>query len=56
MLLQWYIRVVTARVVQAVMNNLKFIILDYLAAKKSWVLDWRRDFCGWSICRHSIGG
>jgi len=25
--------------IQAVMNNLKFIILDYLAAKKSGILD-----------------
>jgi len=31
------------------MNNLKFIILDYVAAKKSGVLDWCRDFCGWSL-------
>jgi len=31
------------------MKNLKFIILDYLAAKKSGVLDWCRDFCNCSI-------
>jgi len=37
--------------VQAVMNNLKFIIFYYLAAKKSGILDWRRDSCNWSICR-----
>jgi len=42
------------RRIQAVMNNLKFIILDYLAAKKSGLLDWRRDFCNWSISSHSI--
>jgi len=30
------------------MNNLKFTILDYLATKKSAILDWRRDFCHWS--------
>jgi len=27
------------RHIQAVMNNLKFIILDYLTAKKSGILD-----------------
>jgi len=37
------------RHIQAVMNNLQLIILDYLAAKKSWVLDWRRCFCDCSI-------
>jgi len=42
------------RHVQAVMNNLKFIILDYLAAKKSGILGLRKDFCGWSISSHSI--
>jgi len=42
------------RHIQAVMNDLKFIILDYLAAKKSWILDWRRDFCDWSISCHFI--
>jgi len=31
--------------VQEVMNNLKCIILDYLAAKKSGILNWHRDFC-----------
>jgi len=31
------------------MKNLKFIILDYLAAKKFGILDWRRDFCDCSI-------
>jgi len=31
-----------------------FIILDYLAATKSEVLDWRRYFCNWSISSHSI--
>jgi len=35
--------------IHAVMNNLKFIILDYLAAKNSGILDWHRDFCDWSI-------
>jgi len=25
--------------IQAVMNDLKFMILDYLAAWKSWILD-----------------
>ena len=32
----------TNRHIQAVMNNPKFIILEYLAAKKSRVLDWHR--------------
>jgi len=36
------------------MNNLKFIILDYFAAKKSGILDWRRDFCEWSLSIYSI--
>jgi len=31
------------------MNNFKFIILDNLAAKKSGILDWQRDFCNWSL-------
>jgi len=31
---------ISNRHIQAVMNNLKLIILDYLAAKKSEVLDW----------------
>jgi len=34
--------------IQAVMNNLKFITLDYLAATKSGILDWHRGFCDWS--------
>ena len=34
--------------------NLQLIILAYFAAKKSWVLDWRRCFCDWSISSHSI--
>ena len=42
------------RHIQAVMNNFKLIVLDYLAAKKSSILDWRRDFCDWSINSHSI--
>ena len=42
------------RHIQAVMNNLKFIILDYLTAKKSGILDWRRDFCDWSLSGYSI--
>jgi len=32
------------RHIQVVTNNLKLIILDYLAAKKSGVLDWRIHF------------
>jgi len=43
---------ISDRHIQAVMNNLKFIILDYLAAKKSGILDWRSDFCDWSISSH----
>jgi len=35
--------------IEAVMNNHKFIILDNLAAKKSGILDWRRDFCDCSL-------
>jgi len=31
------------------MNNPKYIILDYLDAKKSGIFDWCRDFCDWSI-------
>jgi len=42
------------RHIQAVINNLKFIILDYLTANKSGFLDWRRDFCDWFISSHSI--
>ena len=34
------VRQINNRHIQAVMNNLKLIILDYLAAKKSGVLDW----------------
>jgi len=30
---------ISNRYIQAVMNNLKFIILDYLAAKKFGILD-----------------
>jgi len=37
MYLQWYIRLVTT-IFQAVMNNLKFIILDYLDVKKPGIL------------------
>jgi len=37
------------RHIQAVMNNFKFIILDYLAAKKSGFLDSRRDFCDYGV-------
>ena len=37
------------RHIQAVISNLKFIILDYLAPKTSIIMDWRRDFCDWSI-------
>jgi len=42
------------RHIQAVMNNIKFISLDYLAAKKSGILDWRRDFWDWFINSSSI--
>jgi len=42
------------RHIQAVMNNLKFIILDYLAAKKFGILDWCRDFCDWCLSSYSI--
>jgi len=42
------------RPIQAVMNNLKFIILYYLVAKKSGILDWRRYSCDWSISNHSF--
>jgi len=37
--------------IQAVVNNLKFINLDYLAAKKSEILVWCWDFCDWSTKR-----
>jgi len=40
--------------IQAVMNNLTFIILDCLAAKRSGILNSRRDFCDWSVSSHSI--
>ena len=40
--------------IQTVVNNLKFMIVGYLAAKKSGNLDWCRDFCDWSINSHSI--
>ena len=52
MYLQWYNRLVTATSRQ--MNNLELIILDYLAAKKSRILDWRRDFCNWSVSQGRI--
>ena len=42
------------RHIQLVMNNLKFIILDYLPGKKSGILEWRREFCDWSKSSHSI--
>jgi len=45
---------VTNRHIHLVTNNLKFIILDYLAAKKSGILDWRRDFCDWSTTSLSV--
>jgi len=38
--------------IQLVMNNLKFIILDYVVA--NGILDWRKDFCNWSITSHFI--
>ena len=41
--LQWYIKLVTACLFQAVMKNLKSILLDCLAAKKSGIFDRRRD-------------
>jgi len=36
------------------MNNVKFIILYDLAAKKSEILYLHKDFCDWSISSHSI--
>jgi len=36
------------------MNNLKFIILDYLVVKKSGISDRCRDFYNWSINTLSI--
>ena len=44
---------ISNRHIQAIMNNLNFIILNFLAAKKSGILDWRRDFCDWS-CSYYI--
>jgi len=35
------------------MNNLKFIILDYMAAKKSGIVVWRRYF--WNQWRRQPG-
>ena len=35
--------------IQAVMNNLMFIILDYLAAKKMWDFGLMQRFCDWSL-------
>jgi len=40
--LQWYIRLVSNHLIQVVINNFKLIILDYLAAMKSGILDWHR--------------
>jgi len=37
--LQWYIRLVSNHLIQVVINNFKLIILDYLAAMKSGILD-----------------
>jgi len=45
---------ISNRHIQAVMNNLKLIILDYLTAKNSGILDWRRDFCDWFLSSYSI--
>jgi len=42
------------RHIQLVMNNLKFIILDYFPGKKSGILEWRREFCVWFISSRSI--
>jgi len=41
------------RHLQAVMNNRKFIILEYLPTKKSGILDWHRFLhlvCKQSLC------
>ena len=46
---------ISDRRMQAIMNNLQLIIFDYLAAKKSGILDWRRGFCHWSTSSLSIG-
>ena len=40
--------------IPAVMHNLKFIILDYLAAKKSGIYASFSDFYDWSINSSSI--
>jgi len=45
---------VSNRHIQAVMNNLKSIISDYLGSKKSGILDWRKDFCEWFLSIYSI--
>jgi len=42
--LQWHNKLVTAISTQ-LWKILSFLILDYLVAKKSGILDWRRDFC-----------
>jgi len=42
------------RHIQLVVRNLKFTILHNMAANKSGVLVWRRDFCDWSTSNHSI--
>jgi len=42
------------RHMQTVMNNLKFKILDYLAAKKSVCFGRHRDFSDWSVNSSSI--
>jgi len=39
----------SSRHIQVVKNSLKCAIVDHLTAKKSGILDWRRDFCDWSI-------
>jgi len=38
--------------IQIVTNNPKFISLDYFTAKKSEILDWRKELCDW-CCNHS---
>jgi len=48
-----YIRLVIA-ISRQFWTIFKFIILDYLAANKSGILEWRRDYCEWSISSHSI--
>jgi len=37
------------RHIQVVMSSLKCAILLDCEPKKSGILDWRRDFCDWSI-------